>query len=170
MANERLDNYLRSIEALTRKHKNIHKLFFALTKKLNRIFSISAAVLVSHSNRDDSLRVIDIRKVGYSGEGLSLILPDKNSLLYSVYRNKAVYSETDPGKFKGNFLEQKLLLDPETKSLVICPIHDNGDISGLLCLASYEPEAFAVEDTAFLETISRQFVSTMVRPNHSYIP
>ena len=164
------DNCLRSIEALTRKHKNIHQFFFAVTKKLYKIFSISAAILVLHSNRDHSLRVIDIKKAGYSGEALSLILPDKDSLLYSVYRDETIFSESDPDKFNGNFLERKLLLDQTTKSLVICPINDDGRISGLLCLASSLPSAFNSEGAVFLETISRQFRSILSRPNGSYTP
>lgn len=159
------DNYLRSIEALARKHKNIHQLFFAITKRLNKIFSISVAILVSHSNRDHSLKVIDIKKTGYSGEALSLILPDKNSLLYSVYRDETIFSESDPDKFNGNFLEKKLLLDQTTKSLVICPVRDNGQISGLLCLASAMPSAFNSDDAFFLEEISRQFRSSLSRAN-----
>jgi len=165
-ANARQNSYLRSIEALSRKHRNIHKLFFAITKKLNKLFPISTAILASCSERDQSLKIIDIKKAGHTGEALGLILSDKDSLLYSVCRSRIIFWENQPRELRTNFLERKLLIDSETRSLAICPIGENGYVSGLFCFASPAPVTMELQDTNLLQTIIREFSVGLKNHNH----
>jgi hypothetical protein len=137
-----LGNCLRSLTALFRKDRNIYKLFFAITKKLNKFFSISTAVLVVHSVRDGHLKVIAIRKPKYAGKGLALSIPEKDSLLYRIFRNNALYTANYPSVSETNFIEKKLLLEEGTQSLAICPITYGGSLAGLVCFASPVPYAF----------------------------
>jgi hypothetical protein len=138
------ERYFRSFIALFRKNRNIYKLFFAITKKLGRLFSISTAVFVVHSAVDNHLKVIAIKRPNYTGEGLALTLPEKDSLLYSVFKRGTIYTENCLTGHAGNFIEKKLFPEDQTKSLAVCPIKFDGSVSGLLCFAS--PSAFAFEN------------------------
>ena len=150
-------NLLRSMAALFRKQKNVYKLFFSITKKLHKLFSISTAVLVVRSTRDGHLKVIAIKRPTYSREGLALTLPEKDSLFYSVLRNPAIYTENFSPGFDGNFIERKLMLDDRTKSLAICPIITNGVVAGLVCFTSPAVYAFQSFQEGFLDPVLKQF-------------
>jgi hypothetical protein len=145
----------RSIEAIARKNKNIHKLFFAVAKKLAKIFPISTAILVTHSKQDNQLRIVDVKKAGYSAENLALIVPNRNSFLYMAYVNQEACHDFVPDIFDGNFLERKLLIDENTKTLAILPLNNDGYRAGLLCLASDRTSAFR-DDASFLNSIARK--------------
>lgn len=151
------DGFMRSFTALFRKHKNVYKLFFAMTKKLNKFFSISTAILVLYSTADDRLKVIAIRRPNYAREGLTLTLPQKDSLLYDVFKNATPHIEHFPADFKGNFIEQKLLFDSHIKSLVICPIKYEGSALGLVCFTSPTVYAFEMFEEGLADALIEQF-------------
>jgi transcriptional regulator with GAF, ATPase, and Fis domain len=156
-----IEQFLRALSAISKRHNNIHKLFFTILKKVNKLLPLSTAVLVSFSHKDNSLRVIDIKKPGYTGESLSLILPDKQSLLHSIFRKKEIFTENDPLKFDGNFLEKKLLFDNETKAVAVCPIWTNSHVSGLICFTSTIPQGFDMLERGILGAIANQFAPIM---------
>ncbi|SYZ72360.1 hypothetical protein TRIP_C20475 [Candidatus Zixiibacteriota bacterium] len=162
-----LGNCLRSIAALFRKDRNIYKLFFAMTKKLNKFFSISTAVLVVHSGRDNSLKVIAIRKPKYAGKGLALSLPEKDSLLYRIFRNNSLYTANNPSDSDTNFIEKKLLFEDGTQSLAVCPIKYGGSLAGLVCFASPVPYAFDMIEEGMLGGILEEFGAIVGRAERS---
>ena len=146
--------FIKSLSFRLKKAKGINEQFFSLTKKLSRLLSLSRAVLIVRSCKNDTLKVIAVRGRRLTRQGLALTLPDRDSILYSVFREGKVYSENLPGRFKGNFIERKLLLDKETASFVISPIICEEVVIGLLCLASPVPHTFAAfEDSVFEEIL-----------------
>jgi transcriptional regulator with GAF, ATPase, and Fis domain len=163
IAKRSFDFLIRSFMALFIKQKNVNNLFFAIAKKLNRLFEITSAVLIVRSTHDSSLKVIAIKKEHYSREGLALTLPDHDSLLYRVLRKASLHIERKPDDFSGNFIERKLLLDGNARTLAICPIVSNNSVSGLLCLSSPSPSAFDLVEKGILDSTLSQFGSLMSR-------
>lgn len=147
----------RSVSALFRRNNNIYKLFFSLYKKLKRHLSLSTAVLIVHSVRDNTLKVIAVKNSRYAPEGISLTLPEQDSLLHAVFRDGHPYIENNPENFRGNFFERKLLLGEPAKSLAVFPIHNKGSRIGLICLASTQAEAFDIIDLPLLNPVATQF-------------
>jgi hypothetical protein len=142
---------LRSISIRFKKSKGIYEQFFSLTKKLSRLFLLSKAVLIVRSSRNDVLKVIAMKGSRLTRQGLALTLPDKDSIFYSVFRKRKIYSEDLPGRFKGNFIERKLLLDAGTRSFAVSPIICDGSVMGLLCLTSPVPYTFSAFEDGVLE-------------------
>ncbi|MBN2225904.1 MAG: hypothetical protein JW763_00920 [candidate division Zixibacteria bacterium] len=162
--NTRLNHtFVRSVASIFVKQRNLPKLFFSVTKKLGKFFSISGALLIVHSSRDNRLKVIATRKESRALDGLALTLPSQKSLFYTVYNNGEPYVKNYPEDFEGNFIEQKLLLDDDTKSLVICPTMHNGFPNGLVCFTSPVPYAFVMFEKGFLQEIMEQFGSVLNR-------
>ena len=162
--NTRLNHtFIRSVASIFAKQRNLPKLFFSVTKKLGKFFSISGALLIVHSSRDNRLKVIATRKESRALDGLALTLPPQHSLFYTVYKDGEPYIKNYPEDFEGNFIEQKLLLDDDTKSMVICPTVHNGFPNGLICFTSPVPYAFVMFENGFLQEIMEQFGTVLSR-------
>jgi|GEM_PF-1130869 len=156
--NCRLGNiFLRSLGTLFSRNKNIYDLFFCLTKKLNKFFSLSRSVLIVRSHVDDSLKVIAMKGPQNARVGLALTLPEDNSLLYRVSQEGSIYIENYPNGFKGNFIEKKLLLDDNPGSMAICPIEHDDNVRGLICLTSPALYAFTLFKDGFLDGVLERF-------------
>jgi len=155
--------FLRSLGNLFKSNKNIYDLFFSLTKKLNKFFSLSRSILVIHSNRDDCLKVIAIKGVRGSRVGLALTLPREGSLLYRVLDDGVTYTENYPDKFNGNFIEKKLLLDDDPGSIVVYPVLYNDAIQGLICLTSPALYAFTLFNEGVLDPVLDKFGKSIER-------
>ena len=156
--NCRISNiFLRSLGALFNHNKNIYDLFFCLTKKLNKFFSLSRSILIVRSHVDNSLKVIAMKGPQNARVGLALTLPEDNSLLYRVLHKKVIYTENYPNGFKGNFIEEKLLLDDDPGSIVVCPIEHNNHVQGLICLTSPAIYAFTLFKDGFLDSVLDRF-------------
>jgi len=149
--------WILSLTALLRRNNNVYKIFFSLCKKLNRLFSLSNAVLVVHSVRDNSLKVIAVKNSRHSPEGISLTLPGQNSLLHTVFNDGNYHISNHMERFPGNFVEKKLLLDDDTNSLAIFPINHNGNCVGLFCIASHKVHAFDLLNRPLLKPVTEQF-------------
>ncbi len=151
------DVFAGSFDSLFKSNQNLYQLFFSIVKKLNKFFSLSRAILVVRSPKDNNLKVIALKGQKIARQGLALTLPEKNSLLYNVCECCKMYTQNFPTHFEGNFIEKKLLIDDETSSIAICPIRNNGSIHGLLCLASPIIYAFDMFGQGFLDSVLEQF-------------
>ena len=149
--------FIKSLSVRLKKSRSIYEQFFCLVKRLSRFFTLSRAVLVVHSSHQDVLKVIAIKGVRLTRQGLALTLPEKDSLLYSVFREKRMYSEDFSSLFKGNFIERKLLLDKDTGSFAVCPIECDGSTRGLLCLTSPFPYTFSIFEEGLLNGVMERF-------------
>ncbi len=162
--NGRMSNiFLKSLSSLFRNNKNIYDLFFSLTKKLNKFFSLSRSILVIRSMRDDDLKVIAMKGPQNSRIGLALTLPRQNSIIYQVLGGKEIYTENYPHEFSGNFIERKLLLDDNPGSIAICPIKNDGDVCGLICLTSPALYAFTLFRDGALDAVLERFGKSIER-------
>jgi len=147
--------FVRSFDSILGKARNINKLFFSFTKKLNRFLPISRAALVIYSERDRNLKVIAL-KADSTREGLALSLPRDNSLFYRVFESRAIYTADSPFYFSGNFVERKILVSRETKSILVTPLTTGGKAYGLICLASPRESAFRFYDHSIMEKVFRK--------------
>jgi len=155
--------FQRSLGALFNGNRNIYELFFCLTKKLNNFFSLSRSILIIHSERDESLKVIAMKGASNCHVGLALTLPEKDSLLYRVLNDKEIYTENYPDKFNGNFIERKLLLDDNPGSIAVCPVKYKNKIRGLICLTSPALYAFTLFKDGMLDSILERFGKSVKR-------
>lgn len=144
--------FVKSFDSVVGRSQNINKLFFSFIKKFNRHLPISRAALILHSAKDDTLKMIAL-KAERAREGLTLTLPKENSLLYRVFRTNAIYTADYPFYFSGNFFERKILIDLETKSVLITPILTGGNNFGLVCLTSPQESAFKEYDEYTMERV-----------------
>jgi len=161
-ARERQENRLSNVFAgsfnsLFKSNQNLYQLFFSFIKKLNKFFSLSKAILVVRSPRDNNLKVVALKGQKSIRQGLALSLPEKNSLLYNVFDDCEIYTQNFPKDFEGNFVEKKLLIDNETSSIAVCPIRNDDSTHGLLCLASPIIYAFDMFGEGFLDSVLEQF-------------
>jgi hypothetical protein len=136
---------------------DIYQAFFALTKKLNKFFSLSRAILAVYSPARRKLKVIAMRSKNSVRKGLALTLSENNSLLYRVFKDGDIYILDFPDEIKVNFIETKLLIGRETASLAVCPVTSNDNIIGLLGLSSPIPYAFTMFDGGFLDGVLEEF-------------
>ena len=146
-----------SFASVFSRNYNINQLFFSLVKKLNKFFSINRSVLVVYSARDDSLKVLAMKRDRGTCEGLAVTLPDKDSLLYRIFHERMIYTENYPSSFEGNFVERRLLIDDCTKSLLVWPIRSDGFCNGLICLSSPVIYAFELIAEGCLEYVVDRF-------------
>lgn len=151
------DIFGQSFVPVFKNNANIYQAFFALTKKLNKFFSLSRAVLTVYSPARRKLKVIAMRSKNSVRKGLALTLSEDNSLLYRVFRDGDIYIQDFPDEIKGNFIETKLLMNRETASLAVCPVTSNENIIGLLSLSSPLPYAFAMFAGGFLDGVLEDF-------------
>ncbi len=145
---------IRSVTGIFHRRQHLHAQFFAVTKKLGKFFSISGAVLIVHSQKDDRLKVIALKGENYTREGLAISLPRSMSLLYDVFAGNEQYIENYPDGFPGNFVERKLILGEDTKSIMIYPTRHEGQPNGLICFASPVPYAFVLLENGNFDEIS----------------
>jgi len=153
--------FIKSFEAILKKPGDFHKLFFLFTKKLNKFFLISRASLILYSRNDHKLKAVAARGKNGAREGLALILPEKNSLLYGIFAEGKAYIACFPAQFPGNFIEEKILLDETARSLAIIPIGKNGSKDGLICLASPIPGAFAMIEDGVMDGLIENFAQNL---------
>lgn len=148
------DVIIKSVKSVLNRRQHLAARFFAVTKKLSKFFSISGSVLIVHSKRDNCLKVIAVKGENYAREGLAITLPESMSLLYSIFDTDQPYIENYPDGFPGNFVERKLILGANTKSIMIHPTHYNGKPNGLICFASPVPYAFVIFENGNFDKIS----------------
>ena len=151
------ENCLNSIRAILKKPGDINKLFFRLTKKLDKLYSITKAALIVHSDQDNKLKAIAMKGNNGTCEGLALTLPEDNSLLYKVFEDNYQYIQNYPDQFSGNFFEEKILIDRATQSLAVLPIIEKNSPKGLICFSSTIPNAFASFEDGALNDILENF-------------
>ncbi len=154
---------MRSVSGIFNRRQHLPAQFFAITKKLSKFFSISGAVLIVHSKKDDCLKAIALKGDSYTREGLAISLPKTMSLLYDVFSDNEPYIENYPDGFPGNFVERKLILGEDTRSIIICPTRHEGRPNGLICFASPVPYAFVLFEDGNFDAMSEKIGSVIHR-------
>nr|MBN2278712.1 hypothetical protein [candidate division Zixibacteria bacterium] len=161
--------FSRCFSSVFKNRKNIYDLFFSLTKKLNKFFSISHAILIIHSEHDDRLKVIAMKGKKRTHLGLALTLPRQDSLLYSIFSRGIIYTRNFPVEVECNFVEKKLLFQESTNSIAVCPITSDGSVRGLICLASPILYAFSMFEDGILDGILEEFGLSLSRELDRYL-
>ena len=154
---------LQSLKAMLSKPSDIYKVFFLFTKKLNRFFPISQSALIVYSKQDNKLKVIAMKGLKGARKGLTLTLPESNSLLYKVFADGQFYIQHHPQKFDGNFIEEKIIKDEDAKSLAVVPISQNGSRCGLICLSSPDQDVFASFENGTMDEILENFSKNLIK-------
>ncbi|MDH4156968.1 MAG: GAF domain-containing protein [candidate division Zixibacteria bacterium] len=141
--------------------RNISEMFFELTRCLGERFHINRGVLILKRAGTNDLAAVSTWNNGRVREGLTISLPKVSSLFEKVAEDGRVYTEDYCGAFSGNFFEQKLLLDDDSRSFVLHPLKSDGEVIGLLGYSSEQPTAFAVFEEGVLEDISNKLAAVI---------
>ncbi len=119
------------------------RLFKRLIARLGRKYAIKKASLTLYEPGSDGLRITHILKEGVCKSGLALGIPKHDSLLYEILRQGYPLVDNYPELASGNPIEKKIFLTPETVSVAVIPIIQNGLRIGVVSLASDQESAFS---------------------------
>ena len=156
------ENALKSFKAVLSKPGDIYKLFFLFTKRLNKFFQISRSSLIIYSKQDNKLKVIAMKGLKGARKGLTLTLPENNSLLYKIFEDGQFYIQHNLKNFEGNFIEEKILKDRSAQSLVVLPIRQDNKRCGLVCFSSPNQNAFTAFESSKMNEILDYFGKNLI--------
>lgn len=146
----------RPFDRLLSQRKPVPTLFWELTNKLNKFFSISKAVLVMNCPLSDRLKLIARWEPDCFKEGVAMEIPTANSVLHRALTLGRIFYEPAFGFDQGNNLERRILTSPSTRSLAICPAVSDETVYSLISLASPVYNAFdLIEDGHFASIFDR---------------
>ncbi len=142
---------------ILKQNKPVATLFHKMTNKLSKYFSISRATLIINDSLQKTLGVTAIWRNFQIQNGLTLIMPRKNSLLYEILNNRKIKSLPIFSKAPGNIIENKILLNKSDSALAICPMISENMIRGLISFSSPVPYAFEMIEQGYLGSVFEAF-------------
>jgi len=166
---ERIQSDLSDFSFRHQADASLSDLFLAITKKLQERFEIDRGLLAireidtTHFLATSSFDGRKLRK------NLSLRIPSDSSLFEKVAESRDVYTDEYFDLFSGNPFEKRVLMSESTRSYIIIPIKQAGEIVGLLGYSSETPMAFAALAAMPLEQITEQ-LARMITPLHAQVP
>ena len=142
------------------REKDPAEMFFEITNYLKDKYDIGKGVLVLR-HEDSVLSAISTWSNGQRRGGLALNLPTDKSLFEKVIEDGNLYTESYSETFSGNFFEQKLLLEPLTRSFALHPLKFEGKVIGLLGFSSHNPMAFSLMEEGESDRLFNKFASKL---------
>lgn len=131
-------------------------LFNALVGRLCKFFSVTRATLATLDSSRTAVKVPLIWESSGLREGVTLAVPNKNSLMYRALQKGEVTYEPIFQAFPGDLIEGKIITESSACSLVICPLDATFPAQWLISLASPVPFAFdMIYDGHFSEVFQR---------------
>lgn len=146
----------RTFGRLLRQPKPLPTLFYELTNRLTKFFSISRSTLIVRDPATGRLDLVAIWDEYLLREGLILELSQRRSLLYQMAEAGADSYVANTECFPGNRVEKTLLYNTRCRSLIICPAHSTNDvpeIEGFITFASPVPDAFELIASGYCDSI-----------------
>lgn len=153
---------LKDLNQVFAQEQSPSEIFFEIANHLREKYDINKAVLVIRQD-DSSLAAISTWNNGQKRDGLSLNLPQKESLFEKVIEDGRLYTEYFSESFSGNFFEQKLLLDNQSRSFALKPLKVEGKTVGLVGFSSQNPTAFTVMNEGETDKLLSRFATTLVK-------
>lgn len=148
-------------EGLQSQGADLAQMFSRLTKELSRTYAINKGVLVVRRDDTQNLAAVSTWDNGNTRDGLTVNLPPDSSLFEKVAEHGQVYTEEFCDAFSGNFFERKLLLGDDSRSFVVQPLKNDGQVVGLIGYSSEEPTAFAMFDEGAVDQVAQEFASVI---------
>jgi hypothetical protein len=94
---------------------------------------------------------------------LTLVLPDRRSLLHQVYYQGFPVADNYPSLLATSIIEKKILTGPKTRSVLMAPLVRDGTRLGLLNLGSVTEATFSPYLDGIGENIVNRFAAGLHR-------
>jgi len=160
--NKSREQSLRNLHHILESNLEPSEMFFEIADFLSRELFINKSVLVLKED-NSVLRAVSTWSDGLRQDGLSLNLPQKDSLFEKVIEDGRAFTESFSGSFSGNFFERKLLLDGNSSSYALVPLKSETDLLGLVGFSSTDSSTFAMIDDIIPEEILNRFARGIFR-------
>lgn len=147
---------------------HLAEIFFELTRQLQEQFEINRGLLAIRENSSTRFLATATFSQRKIRKNLSLRIPEESSLFSKVAEQREIFTDEFFDLFSGNSFEKKLLLDDDTRSYVILPIKQEGEVIGLLGYSSTTPYAFSTLERIGLERLTFPLAQYMKR-HHSQV-
>ncbi len=133
-----------SIPSLTRDDRTrITRMMQRAIEDMERHYAVEKASLALYDHTRDKLCITHLYLNGTFKTSLTLILPDQHSLLYQIYDQGFPVADNYPSLLASTVIEKKILMGPNTRSVLIVPLIHEGIRLGVLSLASADSAAFS---------------------------
>ncbi len=129
-----------------------------LLADLSHYYSIEKASLALYEPADGRLYISHLYTDKAVKTGLTLVLPDSDSLLHQILQQGFPVADNYPKQIAAGVVEKKILLGSRTRSVLIVPLIHDGNRLGVLSLASPDDAAFSVYLDGVGESYIRRFV------------
>jgi hypothetical protein len=136
-------------------------LFYELTNRLDKLFTVRKAALVTNSPEDESLKMLAFWENSVIHHGVRLTLPRTHSLFYEAFDKKDMVYKPIIGDIFGNFIERNILFDDTIGTVLICPLIYEDICRGLMSLTSPIPYAFDILTKGHFDILFNKFASTL---------
>jgi transcriptional regulator with GAF, ATPase, and Fis domain len=145
-------------------------IFLELTRQLQEVFEINRGLLAIRESGSTQFLATATFSQRKTRKNLSLRIPEESSLFGKVAEQREIYADEFFDLFSGNSIEQKLLVDDDTRSYVVLPIKRDGEVVGLLGYSSETPLAFAALEQAGIERLTQPLADLIHRRDkvHAY--
>lgn len=149
--------------------EHISDRFVEISNKLSEMISINRSVLILNQRETNQLAAVSTWEKGAVRDGLTITLPSESSLLQKVANEGVAHTIENPNDFSGNFFEKKLLLNNESKSLIIQPLIEDDEVIGLLSLSSVSGELNNKKSQLIIQEATRQLASLISMRNKKQV-
>lgn len=152
----RADSARRSVTALTRdERRRITESMQKTISDLDRFYCIEKASLALFDTTKNRLCITHLYVHGEFKTSLTLVLPDRRSLLHQIFHQGFPVADNYPSLLTTGVIERKILMGRETQSVLVAPLVCDGVRLGLLNLGSVKEAAFS----PYLEGIGENIVN-----------
>lgn len=154
----------RSITSLTREERRrITERMRQAISDLDRFYTVEKASLALFDATGERLCITHLYFHGAFKTSLTLVLPDQHSLLHQIHDQGFPVADNYPSLLTGSVIERKILMGPETRSVLVAPLVHDGAKLGLLSLASVKEAAFGPYLDGIGENIVNRFAAGLAR-------
>jgi len=154
----------RSITSLTREERRrITETMRQAISDLDRFYTIEKASLALFDAARGRLCITHLYFHGAFKTSLTLVLPDQRSLLHQIYDQGFPVADNYPSLLADGVIEKKILMGPETRSVLVAPLACDGVKLGVLSLGSVKEAAFGPYLDGIGENIVNRFAAGLAR-------
>lgn len=141
--------------------RELDRLFRQLINKLRRFYNIGKASLALFESATDRLRVTHIYENGALRKGLTLNFGTHNSVMLQILKQGYPVADNYPEHITANIIEKRILLAPDTRSVLIIPLIAGGNRLGIINLASQQQAGFGLYLEGVGEGIIARFIDDL---------
>lgn len=127
--------------------------FVNLARALEETFDVSKGLLVLREQSRARFHAVATVSNGRIRRNLSLLLPLSNTLFSAVIAQGQIYTENFTALYDGSLIERQLLIGDDTRSFVLRPLKQDGEVVGLVGFSSSRDDAFVLFEEGLFDPV-----------------